>query len=363
MITDLTYEESLQVLKAGVATAASYPEFNAISAARDEVHQRFGPIFSSAQAAAIREDEFRSFLDFKNNRHWSGLHRQGPRMCADMAVLRSALQVLLDEERPVGERVDYAVNKVPGMGKNIATAILHVARPDRYGVWNSTSEAGLKHVGLWPRMDRGTSLGAKYAAVNDVLRRIAGDLEIDLWTLDALLWVPLPIGDRPSPTMPSVEVVVESHAQVDQWDQAEFAVGHRFGLETHLQQFLWQNWDETELGRTWAKYTEPGDPDRGFEYPCDVGRIDILAKHRTEPRWLVVELKRGQSSDQTVGQILRYMGWVRHELATDGERIEGLIVAHSVDSKLRYALEMVPTVGLKLYEVQFRLTDVAGVGS
>ena len=133
------------------------------------------------------------------------------------------------------------------------------------------------------------------------------------------------------------------------------------GLEAHLQQFLWQNWDHTELGVEWARYTEPGDPERGFEYPCDVGRIDILAKHRTQPRWLVVELKRGRTSDQTVGQILRYMGWIRHELAEDGEQIEGLVIAHDGDAKLRYALDMVPNVSLKRYEVEFRLVAPAGV--
>jgi len=40
---------------------------------------------------------------------------------------------------------------------------------------------------------------------------------------------------------------------------------------------------------------------------------------RTVPRWLVVEHKRNQTSDQTVGQLLRYIGWVKRHLAEDGD--------------------------------------------
>jgi hypothetical protein len=361
MISDVPYDESLQILKAALGAAPSQPDFETIRGAQAEVQDRFGPIFSSAHVPTIREDEFRSFLDFKNNRHWSGLHRQGPRMCADMARLRDALQVLLDESRPVGERVDYAANRVPGMGKGIATAILHVGYPAKYGVWNNTSEAGLKQVGLWPRLDRGMSLGAKYVAVNDVLTRVASELQIDLWTLDALIWLPMPARDRPEPVAGPGGFSDKGEATPDDASPGEMPPGHRFALEAHLQSFLWLNWDQTSLGGEWARYVEPGDPDRGYEYPCGVGRIDILAKHRTQPRWLVVELKRGQSSDQTVGQILRYMGWIRHELASEGESVEGLIVAREPDTKIRYALEMLPNVGLQLYEVDFRLVDAGGV--
>jgi len=75
-----------------------------------------------------------------------------------------------------------------------------------------------------------------------------------------------------------------------------------------------------------------------------VGNIDLLAEHRKVPRWLVVELKRGQTNDDTMGQVLRYMGWVTKEPASPKESVEGLIVARSVDDKLRYAVSVVPSV-------------------
>lgn len=75
----------------------------------------------------------------------------------------------------------------------------------------------------------------------------------------------------------------------------------------------------------------------------------------------MIELQRGQTSGQTVGQVLRYMGAVRRELAKDGDEIQGLIIAHDADDRLRYALSEVPTVDLHLYQVDFHLrpdTDI-----
>jgi RecB family endonuclease NucS len=41
----------------------------------------------------------------------------------------------------------------------------------------------------------------------------------------------------------------------------------------------------------------------------------------------VVELKRGRASDVVVGQALRYMGFVKEQLAEDDQTVEGAIIA------------------------------------
>ena len=66
----------------------------------------------------------------------------------------------------------------------------------------------------------------------------------------------------------------------------------------------------------------------------------------------MIELKRNQSSDETVGQILRYMGWVKQNL--EGE-IQGLIISATVDQPLRYALSCVPNVSVKVYRFENEL--------
>jgi len=99
-----------------------------------------------------------------------------------------------------------------------------------------------------------------------------------------------------------------------------------------------------------------------LHYPCDVGRIDLLAKHKRDGRWLVIELKRGQSTDQTVGQLLRYIGWVKQHLANKDETVTGLIICRETDKALQYALAAVPNVKVELYEVEFRLRPANALG-
>jgi len=155
---------------------------------RDQVLARFQPIFSPNHVSELSADEFKSFLLFENNRHWTGLHRQGTRMCLDMPKLRRGLSTLLSEDLSLAKRLDEVIKDVYGMGKNIASAILLVVHPDKYGVWNNRSEAQMKQLGMWPTFERGDSFGARYVKVNAVLREVSNALEMDLWSLDALWW-------------------------------------------------------------------------------------------------------------------------------------------------------------------------------
>ena len=89
-----------------------------------------------------------------------------------------------------------------------------------------------------------------------------------------------------------------------------------FALERHLEDFLVQNWHHTELGKHYNIYEEDGEK-VGQQYPSDTGSIDILAISKDKKELLVVELKKGRVSDVVVGQVQRYMGYVKDELAED----------------------------------------------
>lgn len=309
---------------------------------KDAVLARFQAVFSAENITSISEEEFRSFLLLENNRHWSGLQRHGPRMCSDMDKLRNALATLLDENKPIAKRLDEAIGLVSGMGKNVSSAILMIAHPDIYGIWNNRSEANLKQLEIWPKFERGESFGNRYVKVNHVLNQLRDALEIDLWTLDALWWF---LDQQSSEGEPETE-------------ETEFFEGEqRFGLERHLHEFLRDNWDYIELGQEWELFKDVDGEEAGYEYPCDIGKIDLLAKHKEQPKWLVVELKRNQTSDQTIGQLLRYIGWVKHHLATDGDEVYGMIICRDADKKLHYALSTIPNVKLRLYQVEFNLKE------
>lgn len=127
-----------------------------------------------------------------------------------------------------------------------------------------------------------------------------------------------------------------------------------FALEKHLEDFLVSNWAKTELGANYVIYTEGGEA-QGQQFQTDTGPIDILAVSKDGTELLVVELKRGRASDVVVGQILRYMGFVIKELATEEQSVRGVIIALDDDKKLRRALTATSGIDFYRYSMSFKL--------
>jgi restriction system protein len=127
-----------------------------------------------------------------------------------------------------------------------------------------------------------------------------------------------------------------------------------FAMEKHLEDFLVQNWAQTDLGGEYDIYEEEGER-VGQQYATDTGPLDILAISKDKKKLLVVELKKGRASDAVVGQALRYMGYVQEELAEEGQSVGGVIIALEDDPKIRRALAMVPSIGFYRYQVSFKL--------
>jgi hypothetical protein len=126
-----------------------------------------------------------------------------------------------------------------------------------------------------------------------------------------------------------------------------------FYMESQLEDFLIENWDKTELGHKYDLIVEDGEL-VSQQYPTDIGRIDILAKDKESNRLVVIELKRNQTSDDTVGQLTRYMGWIE-EKKTNGVPTIGIIIAGKYDERLYYAMKKVQDCEVYLYKVDFKL--------
>lgn len=127
-----------------------------------------------------------------------------------------------------------------------------------------------------------------------------------------------------------------------------------FALEKHLEDFLFHNWKQTDLGKLYDIYTVDGEL-VGRQFPSDTGPIDILAISKDKKELLVVELKRGRASDQVVGQIQRYMGYVLQELTEAGQTVKGVIIALEDDVRIKRALAVANNISFYRYEVSFKL--------
>lgn len=127
-----------------------------------------------------------------------------------------------------------------------------------------------------------------------------------------------------------------------------------FALEKHLEDFLVQNWQHTELGKYYDIYEEDGEK-VGQQYPSDTGPIDILAISKDKKELLIVELKKGRTSDIVVGQIQRYMGYVQDELAEADQKVKGVIIAFEDDVRIHRALSVAQNIDFYTYKISFKL--------
>lgn len=127
-----------------------------------------------------------------------------------------------------------------------------------------------------------------------------------------------------------------------------------FYMEKQLEDFIIHNWDKTELGKKYDLLIEEGEL-ISQQYKTDIGPIDILVKDKTSKSYVVIELKKNQTSDDTIGQLARYMGWISEN--KKDKKVKGIIIAGSFDKKLDYALKVMDNVEVFLYEVDFKLKE------
>ena len=132
-------------------------------------------------------------------------------------------------------------------------------------------------------------------------------------------------------------------------------IGATFALEYQLRDFLSQNLDSVQIrGARLKLFVDPTGRD-GVEFRTPVGAIDILAVDNSGA-FFVFELKRARSPDHAIGQLARYMGWLKQTLARETE-VHGVIVAKEIGPKLRYAASVIPNVNLLEYQIEFTLRE------
>ncbi len=127
-----------------------------------------------------------------------------------------------------------------------------------------------------------------------------------------------------------------------------------FAIERHLEDFLVENWSQTDFGREYDIFKEDGQP-FGQQFPTDTGPLDILAISKDKKQLLVIELKKGRPSDAVVAQTMRYMDYVQEVLAEKGQTVNGAIIAHEDDPRIKRALGRVSDVAFYRYELMFKL--------
>jgi len=126
-------------------------------------------------------------------------------------------------------------------------------------------------------------------------------------------------------------------------EEAEKENGNEFAYEKDLQNFLSKNLSLIEPGLTLYMEEEIS----GIEFPVGNRFIDILAIDSNN-NYVVIELKVSRGYDRVVGQILRYMAWIRKNHADEDQKVRGIIIAREISDDLLLACS--ETKSIELYE-------------
>lgn len=91
-----------------------------------------------------------------------------------------------------------------------------------------------------------------------------------------------------------------------------------------------------------------------------VGEIDLLYEDEENGSYLVIELKRSKDTpDKVIGQLARYLGWVREEIAENPENVKGMVISQSPSTRLRYAVKAMNNCELAEFELSFKIKKIS----
>lgn len=133
--------------------------------------------------------------------------------------------------------------------------------------------------------------------------------------------------------------------------------GQEFAYEKDLQSYLVKNLHSIERGLT---LYEDEEDIKGVEFPAGNRYIDILALDK-DNNYVVIELKVSKGYDRVVGQLLRYMNWIKKHHAEPQQKVRGVIVARHISEDLILACSGLENVQLYEYEMSLRLHEKSSI--
>lgn len=151
----------------------------------------------------------------------------------------------------------------------------------------------------------------------------------------------------PDPIYFKQEIVTPEH------EKSEEENGNEFAYEKDLQNFLAKNLSLIEPGL--SLYLE--EEISGIEFPVGNRFIDILAIDCNN-NYVVIELKVSRGYDRVVGQILRYMAWIRKNHAEESQKVRGIIIAREISDDLLLACSEINNVELYEYNLSITLKKI-----
>ena len=158
---------------------------------------RYSQIFNLKTIQDMTWEQLYGFTLWRNNKHWTNLHRGNSKLKNSFEEVKGAIRQLLNEDISITDRLNLTIPseakyKAEGLGPAIVTAILTVAFPDKYMVFNNTVIAAINALQEMGEIDTGLGeikkykFTEQYEPLNRLVVRIAKKYGLSLWQID---WV------------------------------------------------------------------------------------------------------------------------------------------------------------------------------
>ena len=259
---------------------------------------------------------------------------------------------LLNEDTSIEERFTNVVSSngskhISGVGKGLASAFLMDFDMNKYCIWNNKTEMGLNVIDWELPYKPSDEYGVKYSKVLNQLKKLKDDigseLNLSYDDIDAFLhWIAAEDEGK---------LAVKNILGIENLSEA--GVYLEAPEEKFVQELMEKNF-EAVFSDINLKLYEDNPDQNGFQYTTPVGTLDFLAVDKTNDDLVVIELKIGKIHDSAVGQIQRYMGYVKKEIAED-RNVRGILLGEEIDDKTVYALVMAPMVEFKKYRLNIKI--------
>ena len=69
-------------------------------------------------------------------------------------------------------------------------------------------------------------------------------------------------------------------------------------------------------------------------------------------------MKVSRGYDRVIGQLMRYMAWIKMNIAEPGQNVQGVIVARSISEDLLLASSLIPNIKLFEYELYVKVKEI-----
>jgi hypothetical protein len=137
-------------------------------------------------------------------------------------------------------------------------------------------------------------------------------------------------------------------------EEVEEECSTEFAYESDLRNYLAKNLSIIEPGLTLYQ----DDEITGIEYPVGGRFVDILAVD-AKGGLVVIELKVSRGYNRVVGQLMRYIAWIRKNQAEPEQDVRGVIIARAISEDLLLACSLLPGIRLFEYELSMKLNSVS----